>query len=149
MLCAMPLRCEPAQPHDLAGALELLQRSSLPREGVVEHFGNYKVVRDDTRVVGVCGLEVHGDDGLLRSVAVAPEYRGGGVGRMLVDAMLALAGKMELRGVYLLTTTARTYFAGLGFADCPREQAPAEIRASWEFRSGCPSSSAFMRRDPA
>ncbi len=59
------------------------------------------------------------------------------------------AKRVELRSVYLLTTTARDYFARRGFADCPREEAPAAIRESWEFRTGCPSTAAFMKRPVA
>lgn len=142
----MEYRAEGAQPHDLPVVLELLRRSQLPVEGVAEQFRNFIVVRDDASVVGVAGLEPCGEDGLLRSVAVEPAHRGTGVGRALVEGVLGLAVRLELRSLYLLTTTARDYFRGLGFAEHPREQAPAAIRESWEFRSGCPSSSAFMRR---
>ncbi len=137
---------EPARAHDLAPALELLRRLDLPEKGVLEQFGRFHVVRDDGRVVGLAGLEVYEPDGLLRSVAVEPTYRGQGLGAALVDACLGLARKMGLRAVYLLTTTAPDYFRRRGFTDCPREEAPAGIRESWEFRAGCPSTSAFMKR---
>ena len=142
----MPYPPEPAKPHDLLEALELLRRSQLPTDGVVEHFGNYVVVRDEGHLIGVAGLEVYGSDALLRSVVVDPHYRGEGAGRSLVDGALALAKRMELRQVYLLTTSARAYFERQGFADCAREQAPPSIKESWEFREGCPSTSALMRR---
>jgi amino-acid N-acetyltransferase len=145
-MARMPYPPEPAKPHDLPEALELLRRSQLPTEGVVEHFGNYVVVRDEGHLVGVAGLEVYGNDALLRSVVVDPDYRGEGAGRSLVDGALDLAKRMELRQVYLLTTSARAYFERQGFADCAREQAPPSIRESWEFREGCPSTSALMRR---
>jgi len=143
----MTLHAEPARPHDLRGALDLLGRTELTEQDVAERWGHYFVVReDDGRVVGVAGLEVHGEDGLLRSVAVEAEYRGLGLAASLVEAALARAKRLQLRAVYLLTTTAREYFARRGFADCPREEAPAGIRESWEYRSGCPSTAAFMKR---
>jgi amino-acid N-acetyltransferase len=146
----MTLRAEPARPHDLRGALDLLGRSELTGQDVAEGWGHYFVVReDDGRVVGVAGLEVHGADGLLRSVAVDAEYRGQGLAAALVEAAVERARRVSLRAVYLLTTTARDYFARHGFADCPREEAPAAIRESWEFRTGCPSTAAFMRRPVA
>ena len=146
----MTLHAEPARPHDLRGALDLLGRSELTEQDVAERWGHYFVVReDDGRVVGVAGLEIHGEDGLLRSVAVDPDYRGQGLAASLVEAAIERAKRVELRSVYLLTTTARDYFARRGFADCPREEAPVAIRESWEFRTGCPSTAAFMKRPVA
>jgi amino-acid N-acetyltransferase len=143
----MTLRAEPARPHDLRGALDLLGRSELTEQDVAERWGHYFVVReDDGRVVGVAGLEIHGEDGLLRSVAVDAEYRGQGLAASLVEAAMERAKRVQLRAVYLLTTAAREYFARHGFVDCPREKAPAAIRGSWEFRTGCPSTAAFMTR---
>ena len=142
----MPYPAEPARPHDLPEAVELLRRAQLPTHGVVDHFGNYLVVRDEGRLVGLAGIEVCGSAGLLRSVVVDSDYRGEGAGRALLDSVLALARRMGLSQVYLLTTTARDYFARHGFAECPREEAPELIRQSWEFQVGCPSTSTFMRR---
>jgi amino-acid N-acetyltransferase len=144
------LRAEPARPHDLREAIDLLGRSELSEQDVAEGWGHYFVVReDDGRVVGVAGLEVHGEDGLLRSVAVDPDYRGQGLAASLVEAALERAKRVRLRSVYLLTTTARDYFARHGFVDCPRDEAPPGIRESWEYRSGCPSTAAFMKRPVA
>ena len=74
------------------------------------------------------------------------DYRGQGLGASLVEAALSRAGRLNLGTVYLLTNDARDYFARLGFADCPREDAPPAIRESWEFSTGCPASAAFMKR---
>jgi len=143
----MPFVAEPARPHDLRGALDLLGRSELSERDVAEGWGHYFVVReDDGRVVGVAGLEVHGGDGLLRSVAVDPAYRGQSLGTRLVAAAMERAALLRLRDVYLLTTSAERWFARLGFAACPRESAPAAIAACWEFRAGCPATAVFMKR---
>jgi amino-acid N-acetyltransferase len=146
----MTLHAEPARAHDLRGALDLLGRAELTEQDVAERWGHYFVVReDDGRVVGVAGLEVHGEDGLLRSVAVEEEYRGQGLAASLVEAAVERAKRVNLRAVYLLTTTARDYFARHGFSDCPREEAPSAIRESWEYRTGCPSTAALMKRPVA
>ena len=144
----MTLRAEPARPHDLQDALDLLRRCELPEHGVAERWGHYFVVReDDGRVVGTGGLEVHGTDGLLRSVGVEADYRGQGLGVKLVEAVVERATQLDLRAVYLLTTTARDFFARRRFADSPRDEAPAPIRESWEFRTGCPATAVLMKRD--
>jgi amino-acid N-acetyltransferase len=149
-MASMQLHAEPARPHDLRGALDLLGRAELTEQDVAERWGHYFVVHeDDGRVVGVAGLEIHGEDGLLRSVAVDQDYRGQGLAASLIEAAMTRAKRVNLRSVYLLTTNARDYFARHGFADCPREEAPPAIRESWEFRSGCPSTAAFMKRPVA
>jgi amino-acid N-acetyltransferase len=143
----MTLRAEPGRPHDVKDALALLRRADLPETDVAERWGHYFVVHeDDGRVVGVAGLEVHGDDGLLRSVAVDVDYRRQGLGASLVQAALERASQLELGSVYLLTTDARGYFSRLGFTECPREEAPTAIRGSWEYTTGCPSTALLMKR---
>jgi len=143
----MKLQAEPARPHDVAEALDLLRRVGLPVTDVADRWGHYFVVReDDGRVVGVGGLELYEDDGLLRSLAVDLDYRGQGLGASLVEAICARARRLDLGVVYLLTTDAEGYFARLGFAECPRDDAPQGIRDSWEFQVGCPSTAVLMKR---
>ena len=143
----MTFASEPARPHDLGRVLELLRGEKLPERGVVDQFGHYLVVRDDTQLIGVCGIEVHGEYGLLRSVAVDREYREHGVGDCLVRGALELAsGKLRLKALYLLTATAPRYFERYGFHECVRAEAPDAIRESWEFRTGCPDTAVLMKR---
>ena len=118
----MKHRAEGAQPHDLPVVLELLRRADLPAEGVADHFRNFVVVRDDACVVGAAGLEVCGEDGLLRSVVVDPAFRGPGLGGLLLEGAPDLARRSELKDLYLLTTTAREYF---------RDTASRTAHASW------------------
>ena len=143
----MVLHPEPARPHDLAGGLDLLRRCEQAQQDVAARWGHYFVVReDDGRVVGLAGLEVYGADGLLRGVAVDPDYRGQGLAAALVEAVVARARLLDLRAVYVLTTNARDYFLRHGFGDSERGAAPSTIRESWEFRNGPPS--AVLMRHP-
>jgi amino-acid N-acetyltransferase len=142
----MEHRAEPARAHELPSVLALLRGADLPETGVAETFRNFVVVRDDEIVVAAAGLEVQGEDGLLRSLVVDPAFRGQGLAGLLVAGAVELASHLKLRALYLLTTTARALFLKHGFADCPREDAPPAIRESWEFRAGCPQSSAFLKR---
>lgn len=142
----MEHRAEPARVHELTSVLALLRDADLPETGVTETFRNFVVVRDDETVVAAAGLEVQGEDGLLRSVVVDPAFRGQGLAGLLVAGVVELAAHLKLRALYLLTTAARAFFLKHGFADCPREDAPPAIRESWEFRDGCPQTSAFMKR---
>jgi N-acetylglutamate synthase-like GNAT family acetyltransferase len=47
--------------------------------------------------------------------------------------------------VYLLTTTAESYFPRFGFVTVPRAAVPEGVRTSIEFRSACPSTATAMR----
>jgi amino-acid N-acetyltransferase len=139
-------QCESARPHDLGRALELLRQDHLPEHGVVEQFGHYLVVRNLGQLIGVCGLEVHGPYGLVRSLVIDPGFRRQGVGDCLVRGILDLGQKLNLRGLYLLTTTAQTYFERFGFHPAARAEAPSELQDAWELKAGCPTSAVLMQR---
>src|SRR5690349_1318661 len=98
----------PALVEDGPAVLDLLRRCGLPLDGVRDGLArDYLVAQTEGVLAGVCGLEVHGEDGLLRSVAVDPAWRGRGIAEVLMAAALGRARQRSLRGVYLLTTTAR------------------------------------------
>jgi len=135
-----------ARTTDLEAVLELAQRGELFETGIAESFAGFLVAEHGGVTIGSCGLEEHAGDGLLRTVVVAPEHRGRGGGRKLVEAAMARARVLELRAVYLLTTTAREFFAELGFEVTTRELAPPGIRSCSEFVTGCPTTALLMRR---
>lgn len=132
------------------GAIDaLIRASALPAEVVRDRFPEaYVVARRGGEIVGVAALEVHGRDGLLRSVAVAPGERGRGTGIALVAERLSMARARGLESVYLLTTTAAPLFRRFGFAPADRAGAPAALSASPEFAALCPSSATCMRLAP-
>jgi amino-acid N-acetyltransferase len=142
----MAFVCEPARPHDLGRVLELLREEKLPERGVVDQFGHYIVVRNLGQLIGACGLELHGEYGLLRSLVVDKGARGQGAGDCLVRGAVDLGQKLGVCGLYLLTTNAQRYFERYGFAPCAREAAPPPIREAWEVREGCPRDAALMQR---
>lgn len=136
----------PARPEDLAPTLALLASACLPVAGVEQAFERFVVAEHGERIIGVAGLEVYGTDGLLRSVAVAEEWRGRGLGGALTGEILARAARDGLAAVYLLTETAEAFFPRYGFRRIGREDASEHVRASPEFTELCPSSSAVMVR---
>lgn len=138
---------EPAAREDLASVIALARSAGLPTEGVADQFPDgYVVVRSGAEVVAVAGLEVHGAHGLLRSVAVARECRGAGLGKRLVEDRLGAAEARGLAAVYLLTTTAAAYFRGLGFVEVARASAPVSLQSSSEFSTVCPASAACLAK---
>jgi amino-acid N-acetyltransferase len=133
-----------AEPQDLPAVLALLSGAKLTSEGVAEHFHSFFVVDDGGRIVASAGLELHGDAALLRSLAVAADARGAGLG-----AAVLLRALDEARGraaaVYALTTTAETYLSRFGFERVLRTSLPPQLFASRELQDACPVSAAVMK----
>jgi amino-acid N-acetyltransferase len=130
---------------DLPAILALLRSCELLEAGVAEAIDELLLARQDGALLGCAGLETYGDLGLLRSVAVEARARKSGLGRKLVDGVIAAARAHGLRELFLLTSTAGPFFEHLGFVIVPRSAVPPAIAASWEFRTGCPQSALAMR----
>ena len=135
-----------AGPEDRAAVEQLLTALDLPRDGVAAWIERFWVAEAAGRIVAVAGTELYADGALLRSVAVVPAWRGSGLGRTLVERALDAAQASGTRDAYLLTTTAERYFPRLGFEPVTREDVPASVRESVEFRSACPASAVVMRK---
>jgi amino-acid N-acetyltransferase len=134
----------PAADADLGAIESLLQASDLPVVGVKEGMCSFLVAEAQGRLIGVVGMETRGNFGLLRSTAVAPEWRGKHVARQLVERIIAEAESRGVRALYLLTTTAERYFPSFGFAVTTRDTVPADIQATDEFREACPATATVM-----
>jgi amino-acid N-acetyltransferase len=134
---------------DLPAIERMLGDNHLPLAGVREALETFIVAEFDGALVGVGGLELCCDDALLRSVAVASDWRDRGVGRAIVTRLIADAEARGLRGLYLLTTTAERYFPSFGFRQITRDEVPEAVRATTEFTSACPASAAVMTRPVA
>jgi len=134
-----------ANEGDLTYVLALLEAAGLPTEGVGEHFGSFVVAESGPKVVGAAGLELYGANVLLRSVVVAPETQGTGLGSRLTRRALEEARRHGARAVYLLTTTAEGFFPCFGFLRVGRDVVPFGVQDSLEFRGACPSSAVVMR----
>lgn len=139
-------RVRPAVPADLPAVEQLLEASHLPLDGVREAFGTFVVAEAGDEIVGVAGLEVCCNNALLRSVAVADDWRSHGLGRALVTRAIAEAEARGINALYLLTTTAEHYFPSFGFREITRDDVPEDVRATNEFRSACPASAVVMCR---
>ena len=139
-------RLRAATRDDLGSVERLLTASGLPLDGVAEALRSFTVAESGNDIVGVAGLEVCRDNALLRSVAVAPEWRSHGLGRALVTRVIADAEARGLNALYLLTTTAEHYFPSFGFERVARAVVPPDIRETKEFTSACPATAVVMCR---
>jgi arsenate reductase (thioredoxin) len=136
----------PARPQDLAGVTHLLSEADLPTAGLPSDLRRFLVAEQAGRLIGAAGVEPYGHSGLLRSVIVASEARGMGLGVALVEGVLTNSAAEGVIDVYLLTTTAEQYFLRHGFERIPRDIVPPSVQSSIEFREACPATAAVMHR---
>lgn len=104
------------------------------------------VLEERNAIVGVVALERVGSEALLRSLAVAPEYRKRGFGRELVARAEQSAQRNYIQQLVLLTETAELFFGSLGYSVIDRRAVSEGLRQSAEFRSLCPSSATCMSK---
>jgi amino-acid N-acetyltransferase len=138
----------PATPDDLARAREVIAAAGLPLDGLDDATVLF-VAEVEGAVVGTVALERYpAADGavfLLRSAAVVPEHRGGGLGAALVAAALQRVDA-ERAPVALLTETAEEWFPRFGFRPVARDELPEALAASAELRGACPGNARSLLR---
>jgi amino-acid N-acetyltransferase len=127
-------------------AKALLAANDLPIDDLDDPSIALYGASDGGRLVGVVGVQLLDGTSLLRSLAVDPSARERGLGGQLCDRVLHEARARGMAELWLLTTSARDYFARRGFEVVPREQVPSAVRATAQFTSLCPSTAVVMRR---
>lgn len=166
MLLFDPLRCRPqaavgllsvkvraapgirrSQALDLAAVRQLLSEAHLPTEDLANAPGLHcRVLEAGDEVLGVIGLQCADGGALVRSLAVAPPYRGQGWGRQLLATLERDAYGLGIQQLVLLTETAQAFFAAQGYAVVDRTHVPEELQQTAEFRSLCPASAICMTK---
>jgi len=77
------------------------------------------IALDDAGPVGMAGLQSRGDAGRLQEVYVVPTHRGRGIGSMLLDRVIELAARAQLKSIFVMTAPgnhkARALYTRLGF----------------------------------
>jgi amino-acid N-acetyltransferase len=123
----------------------LLESAGLPvADLTAAHMEHFFYCGPALAPTGLVGIELHGEDALLRSLVVRPERRYSGLGTALVHHAEGHARSRGARSMFLLTTTADKFFERRGYRSIARDQAPPDIRGTREFADICPASSAFM-----
>ncbi|MDQ1186754.1 arsenic resistance N-acetyltransferase ArsN2 [Agrobacterium larrymoorei] len=126
------------------------QRKALEAEGLlVEDLEGpdrryFSAANEEGHVVGYSGLEYCDEkNALLRSVVVLPSFRSQGLGRKLVELMLAEVHPSA--DVYLVTTSAADFFESIGFARISRDATPQAILSTRQLSGLCPASATVMK----
>ena len=144
------IELRPARPAELDAIVALLGAAELPVEDLdVAKLDTFVVATEGDACVGVVGLEIHEPNALLRSLAVERRLRSRGLGARLVHAIETEARARGVTALYLLTTTARTFFERAGYAAHDRAAVPPSITATTEFSSLCPDTADCLWRDLA
>ena len=150
MSTQMDYQIEKAKPKELLQVRSILERCELPSEDLTnDHMQHFFIAKADTGLIGTIGLEMYNGYGLLRSLAVRSNFRGSGLGTVLVRNIESYAKKLGIDAMYLLTTTADRFFRDLGYKELTRQEVPELILQSKEFAQICPSSAVAMRKELA
>ena len=133
-----------ATANDLTQITSLLKQNNLPFEDCAEHLKNFIVLENEQKIIGTGGLEIYGNIGLLRSIAVLPEFQNQGLGENIYLKIKTFARSCNINQLFLLTETADHYFAKHGFKTVNRESVPNKIRKTEQFSGLCPTSAIVM-----
>ena len=139
----------PAQGDDLPGIVALLTACGLPSSDLsAASLAHFHVVESGGWLVGVAGLEVAGSHGLMRSLAVAPDFRGKGLAGRLIEATEAVSRINDLSSLYLLANDAYAarFFGRIGYTPVERNRVPGTLLALPEFSQLCPQSCPCLRK---
>ena len=144
---SLHLNIRRGQSSDMPAVLALLQAARLPTADLtsVQDLTIWVLEASDSPL-GVIALERFGTDALLRSLAIASEYRKRGFGRQLVARLEQDAKTEGVEQLVLLTETAEAFFRNLGYEVIDRRDVSEALKQSAEFRSLCSASAVCMSK---
>ena len=124
----------PAAIHDVPEIHHLLeiyasQGNLLPRtmNELYRHLRDFFVIEIDGRVAACGALEIFTETlGEVRSLVVVDEHKGQGLGRLLVERIIAEAAALGLKRLMALTYVP-AFFHKLGFQTVPKETLPEKV----------------------
>ena len=135
------------RPEEENAVLALLEGCGLQTGDLSsEKLRHFVVARKGDAVVGAIGLEVFSPHALLRSLAVAEDFRGQGIATRLIDAIERHARNVGVNAIYLLTLTAAGLFEKCAYRQVSRESAPDYLQATDEFKTLCPDSATCLHK---
>lgn len=142
-----PLKLEKAKNSQRNAIVALLSAEQLPVNDLPASMENFFVATAGDKIIGVIGLEVYGDYGLLRSMVVDQAHRNNHIASHLVNRLESFAQSLGLQRMYLLTQTAESYFDRKGYRVIGRKDIPEAIKASSEFSHTCPATAVAMQKE--
>ena len=115
------------------GLAAALGKAGLPADDLQADGPLFWRFEHDDVPVGFGGLEVLGDQALLRSVVSLPPVRGRGIGSGILASLETEARARGCRMIWLVTEHAVDFFAHRGYRKTERLAAPEPIQETGEF----------------
>lgn len=128
------LTFERATIDDVPELTQVIVEANLPAMFIEEFIGGFAVARQSGRIIAAGGMEVYGDAGFLRSIAVVREARGLGLGRNIADLLRADARASRLQHLFLFTQDAYTFWKHVRFTDIALDAWPVAAQACWQWQ---------------
>lgn len=125
----------------------LLEENDLPMDDISPGDTLFFEAVAESERIGMGALQVSTDLALLRSVVIEKSRRGNGYGTTLVNGLVEQARRIRVNELYLLTTSAESFFEQLGFQSVSRDEAPSGIRSTAQFQHLCPDTAATMKME--
>jgi len=105
----------------------MLPRSKLSLCETLPCFVVVEDPKDPQRVIGVGGLHILWEDlAEIRSLVIAPDYAGKGIGKLLVEYLCQRAKDLEIQRVMALTYQEK-FFINCGFHIIEKEHLPHKV----------------------
>lgn len=106
-----------------------------PVENIIEDIRNFFVAEYQGRVVGCCAVAFYTVRlAEIRSVAVLEEFKGTGIGRLLIEKAESVLTEEGVREVFVLTLNPG-FFGRMGYQEIEKEYFPQKI---WRDCTNCP-----------
>lgn len=106
-----------------------------PVENIIEDIRNFFVADYRGRVIGCCAIAFYTVKlAEIRSLAVLEEFRGKGIGRLLVEKAESVLTEEGVKEVFVLTLNPG-FFGSMGYRDIEKEYFPQKI---WRDCTNCP-----------
>jgi putative acetyltransferase len=100
-----------------------------PQEAILDRGGHIFLAREGDRIVGTAGIANEGDPVYeLVKMAVAPEFRGKGISKMLIEKCLDKARELKAKKIFLYSNsqlqTAISLYKKYGFVHVDASNSP-------------------------
>jgi len=115
-----------------AGKGVMLKR---PVESIIEHIRNFFVAEYQGRLIGCCAVAFYTVKlAEIRSLAVVDQFRGKGIGGLLVRKAESVLTEEGVKEVFVLTLSPG-FFTKMGYKEIEKEYFPQKI---WRDCTNCP-----------